>query len=256
MAGLLTLEGRACAWYTDTRREGPRMYFEDFMSKFTELPIACYVSCRTGEDMASGRWYKRHLHREFEVLYLESGDGVITLNREPLPIHTGEVILIPPFVPHEARADRATPLREHCICFDLSLLHNADPAFARSDVDVTPLRGVLKKEDPITAQVADHLLKIIRACQEHPAGWTLITRGHLMLMFSLLAPRLEGLSAASAPLARIFAAGYRPALPGAMPAILPPAMLPPSCAIRKVISAAALSATLACALVNISMRTA
>lgn len=121
------------------------MYFEDFMSKFTELPIACYVSCRTGEDMASGRWYKRHLHREFEVLYLESGDGVITLNREPLPIHTGEVILIPPFVPHEARADRATPLREHCICFDLSLLHNADPAFARSDVDVTPLRGVLKK---------------------------------------------------------------------------------------------------------------
>ena len=61
-------------------------------------------------------------------------------------------------------------------------------------------RGVLKKEDPITAQVADHLLKIIRACQEHPAGWTLITRGHLMLMFSLLAPRLEGLSAASAPL--------------------------------------------------------
>ncbi len=44
MAGLLTLEGRACAWYTDTRREGPRMYFEDFMSKFTELPIACYVS--------------------------------------------------------------------------------------------------------------------------------------------------------------------------------------------------------------------
>ena len=200
MAGLLTLEGRACAWYTDTRREGPRMYFEDFMSKFTELPIACYVSRRTGEDMASGRWYKRHLHREFEVLYLESGDGVITLNREPLPIHTGEVILIPPFVPHEARADRATPLREHCICFDLSLLHNADPAFARSDVDVTPLRGVLKKEDPVTAQVADHLLKIIRACQEHPAGWTLITRGHLMLMFSLLAPRLEGLSAASAPL--------------------------------------------------------
>ena len=39
------------------------MYFEDFMSKFTELPIACYVSRRTGEDMASGRWYKRHLHR-------------------------------------------------------------------------------------------------------------------------------------------------------------------------------------------------
>lgn len=121
------------------------MYFEDFMSKFTELPIACYVSCRTGDDMASGRWYKRHLHREFEVLYLESGDGVITLNREPLPIHTGEVILIPPFVPHEARADCATPLREHCICFDLSLLHNADPAFARSDVDVTPLRRRAEK---------------------------------------------------------------------------------------------------------------
>lgn len=185
------------------------MYFEDFMSKFTELPIACYVSRRTGEDMASGRWYKRHLHREFEVLYLESGDGVITLNREPLPIHTGEVILIPPFVPHEARADRATPLREHCICFDLSLLHNADPAFARSDVDVTPLRGVLKKEDPVTAQVADHLLKIIRACQEHPAGWTLITRGHLMLMFSLLAPRLEGLSAASAPLDEDFCRRFK-----------------------------------------------
>ena len=80
MAGLLTLEGRACAWYTDTRREGPRMYFEDFMSKFTELPIACYVSRRTGEDMASGRWYKRHLHREFEVLYLESGDTVILIS--------------------------------------------------------------------------------------------------------------------------------------------------------------------------------
>ena len=98
------------------------MYFEDFMSKFTELPIACYVSCRTGEDMASGRWYKRHLHREFEVLYLESGDGVITLNREPLPIHTGEVILIPPFVPHEARADCATPLREYCICCCITLI--------------------------------------------------------------------------------------------------------------------------------------
>ena len=88
------------------------MYFEDFMSKFTELPIACYVSRRTGEDMASGRWYKRHLHREFEVLYLESGDGVITLNREPLPIHTGEVILIPsPLCP--MRPGRTAP--RHCV---------------------------------------------------------------------------------------------------------------------------------------------
>ena len=124
------------------------MYFEDFRSKFTELPIACYVSHRDGRDMASGCWYKRHLHREFEALYLEAGDGVIFLNREPLPIHSGEVILIPPFV---------------------------------------------------TQQAIDHLLEIIRACQEQPAGWTLPTRGHLMLMFALLSSRLQGSGAAAAP---------------------------------------------------------
>lgn len=175
------------------------MYFEDFMSKFTELPIACYVSRRTGQDMPSKLWYKRHLHREFEVLYLQSGNGVVTLNREPLPIRSGEVILIPPFVAHEARADCGTPLFEHCICFDLSLLQNADPAFVKSDVDVTSLQGVLKADEPVTAQVAFHLLEVIRACQEQPVGWTLITRGHLMLMFAALVSRLQQPSAAYAP---------------------------------------------------------
>ena len=175
------------------------MYFEDFRSKFTELPIACYVSHRDGRDMASGCWYKRHLHPEFEALYLEAGDGVIFLNREPLPIHSGEVILIPPFVTHEAVASPAMPLKEHCICFDLSLLQNADPAFAKSDVDATALRGMLTRDDPVTQQAIDHLLEIIRACQEQPAGWTLTTRGHLMLMFALLSSRLQGSGAAAAP---------------------------------------------------------
>ena len=198
------LERRAHTWYTDMGREDSRMYFEDFMSKFTELPIAYYVSHRAGRDMASGLWYKRHLHREYEVLYLESGDGIITLNREPLPIHSGEVILIPPFVTHEAQAYPDLPLKEHCVCFDLSLLQNADPAFAKSDMDVTALRGVLKKDDSVTQKVIDHLLEIIRACQDQPAGWTLTTRGHLMLMFALLAPRLQGANTTAAPLDEAF----------------------------------------------------
>ena len=37
---------------------------------------------------------------------------------------------------------------------------------AKSDMDVTALRGVLKKDDSVTQKVIDHLLEIIRACQD------------------------------------------------------------------------------------------
>ena len=162
------------------------MYYENFLSRFTDLPIAYYVSKRGKEDMDSSLWYDRHLHQEFEVLYLESGDGVVTVNKEPIRMKGGDVILIPPFVTHEATANYNTPLAEYCICFDLSLLRTLDPVFGKIKIDEHTLCGALSADDPITAEVVSHLLQIIKACQEHPVGWTTAVRGHLLLMFSSL----------------------------------------------------------------------
>lgn len=169
------------------------MYYEDFLSRFIELPIAYYVSRRGKEDMDSSVWFHRHLHREFEVLLLRSGDGVVTVNKTPIKLKSGDVILIPPFVLHEAEANYDTTLEEYCICFDLSILRACDPMFARMKIDDPSLCGVLTADDPITQAVTEHLLQIIKSCQEHPIGWTAEVRGHLLLMFSLFLHRFNEL---------------------------------------------------------------
>ncbi len=170
------------------------MYYEDFLSRFTELPIAYSVSKRSKADMNSSIWFQRHLHREFEMLLLRSGDGVVTVNKTPVKLKSGDVILIPPYIPHEAIANYDTPLEEYCICFDLSILRACDPMLSNMVINEnTPCR-VLKADDPVTEEVTAHLLRIIKSCQEHPVGWTIEVRGHLLLMFSLFLQRFNELS--------------------------------------------------------------
>lgn len=168
-----------------------RLYYEDFLSRFNELPIAYYVSRRTKADTTSPLWYKQHVHQEFEVLYLESGEGVIRVNQKPLGIKSGDLILIPPFVSHEATANYDIPLSEYCICFDLSMLRGADPTLAALPMDENTFCGIVSAQEPIAAEAAGHLLQIIRACQEHPPEWTIAVRGHMLIMFSLFFARFH-----------------------------------------------------------------
>lgn len=169
------------------------MYYEDFMAKYNELPIAYYTSKCAKNELSTKpwTWMLRHLHKEFEVLYIEEGYASISLNKKQFDVHSGDVILIPPFVAHEGDASAEHPFSVYCICFDASILQNFDAKLAKSLLDENSLCCILSPENPITANVVVHLLSIISACQSHTIGWTLAVKGHLMLLFCQMISNFE-----------------------------------------------------------------
>ena len=65
---------------------------------------------------------KHHWHDEMELIYIESGSGLVRLNKEILRVKSGDLIIVNRGVLHGIKTDLKNILYFRSIVFDLSFL--------------------------------------------------------------------------------------------------------------------------------------
>ena len=163
------------------------MFDDHFKSRYKTIPFA-YVSNhyeREDNHLHGNRIF--HQHKEAELLIIREGRAAVQIEGEEgkLPLERGDVVMIPPLLPHCYSKEVDASLSHDCVCFDLSLL--ADRALAEGLGSGTlTLPAVLHAREAVTAAVYSHISAAVSACREAGAGWELTVVGHLSLAFAAL----------------------------------------------------------------------
>ena len=161
------------------------MFDDRFKYRYTTIPFAYVSNDYSAEDnrLHGNRIF--HQHKELEILIIRAGRASVRIEGQEgeLSLSEGDVVLIPPLLPHCYSKEKDSPFSHDCVCFDLSLL--ADCALAEGlSGGMLTLPPVLYAKNAITEAVFSHISAAVAACRQGWSGWEMETVGHLSLAFS------------------------------------------------------------------------
>lgn len=163
------------------------MFDDRFKSRYKAIPFA-YVSNdyeRDDNRLHGNRIF--HQHKEFEILIIRAGRADVQMEgvEGAISLSEGDVVLIPPLLPHCYSKEIDAPFSHDCVCFDLSLL--SDSALVEGlESGALTLPPVLRASDAIADALFFHISEAVRACREGEEGWEMESVGHLSLAFGAL----------------------------------------------------------------------
>ena len=163
------------------------MFDDRFKYRYTTIPFA-YVSIDYGAEdnrLHGNRIF--HQHKEIEILIIRAGRASVRIEGQEgeLALSEGDVVLIPPLLPHCYSKEKDSPFSHDCVCFDLSLL--SDRALVEGLLGgALTLPPVLYAAEEITREIFSHISAAVSACRQGGSGWELSSVGHLSLAFSAL----------------------------------------------------------------------
>ena len=163
------------------------MFDDRFKYRYTTIPFA-YVSIDYGAEdnrLHGNRIF--HQHKEIEILIIRAGRASVRIEGQEgeLALSVGDVVLIPPLLPHCYSKEKDSPFSHDCVCFDLSLL--SDRALVEGLLGgALTLPPVLYAAEEITREIFSHISAAVSACRQGGSGWELSSVGHLSLAFSAL----------------------------------------------------------------------
>ncbi len=163
------------------------MFDDRFKYRYTTIPFAYVSNDYSAEDnrLHGNRIF--HQHKEIEILIIRAGRASVQIEgvSEPIHLSAGDVVLIPPLVPHCYSKEKDSPFSHDCVCFDLSLL--ADRALSEGLLGgALALPPMLCAGEGITETVFSHISAAVSSCRLGGAGWEMETVGHLSLAFAVL----------------------------------------------------------------------
>ena len=166
------------------------MFDDHFKERYKTIPVA-YVS-RDYEKEENHLHGNRifHQHKEFEILIIRAGNALLRIEGEAegVPLAAGDVVLIPPFLPHCYSKEREAVLSHDCVCFDLSLLCDRALAEGLEDGTLRPPAVLFTREEG-TGEVFSLVRAAVEACQSEDSGWELEVVADISRIFVLLLRR-------------------------------------------------------------------
>ena len=161
------------------------MLNNQFTKRYKTIPIAKYSFSHT--PVASLLpLTKPEIHGEFEIIYIDCGEALITINSRQFTAHSGDLIFISPYMLHSLEIPPQECFKHTCYCFNLSLLADQSVAndLENSKFCITEhISPVSEHHNPL-----EHSFLAIRYAMDHtPRFWELSVRGNLCLMFAYFA---------------------------------------------------------------------
>jgi len=129
------------------------------------------------------RTYPLHWHDEMELIYVSSGQGLITVRQEKLTVQPGDLLLIPPQVVHGIEQLEDKPMEYFNILFRFSLLEGGDSCY---ETYLKPLYDGTRTlparvdcEDPLNKALMPFVSELIARRKEYRSGSELMVKAQL-----------------------------------------------------------------------------
>ncbi len=160
------------------------MIDNSFQVRYNSLPIAVYAINEPPVTQAVPFMLTHH-HSEFEVISIISGSCQVIIEETTYTAQAGDLFLIPPYSLHSGCILPGNAFSHICLCFDVSLLGEADfiKQLKTAYLDVT---RHLTHADRVTQTLFPLTQQIYRQCTTRAKGWRRIVQGQLLTLMGLL----------------------------------------------------------------------
>lgn len=93
------------------------MYNDSFKIRYTVAPVAISEANRIIKGDTPP-----HLHNEIEILYIESGNAKVKINKNEFSVKKGDIVFVNPLEVHSVSVENEETYNHKCICFDSVLI--------------------------------------------------------------------------------------------------------------------------------------
>ena len=164
-------------------------YQETILHETETFPFNTYL-CTIPLDFAE---VKQHWHEQFEIIYVKKGSGVVTVNMNPMHVHTGSIVPVIPGEVHSIHGDKNVRMEYENMIFSLSILDSQEKTdWCRSHILQPLVRGELhfphniQPSFPFYDETAAALREIEAAGEEKDEAASMLIRAALLHFFYVL----------------------------------------------------------------------
>lgn len=93
------------------------MYDDSFKLRYTVAPVAVSETNRITKGDTPP-----HLHSEIEILYIESGNAKVKIDKSEFSVKKGDIVFVNPLEVHSVSVENKEMYNHKCICFDSVLI--------------------------------------------------------------------------------------------------------------------------------------
>ncbi|MBO5453097.1 MAG: AraC family transcriptional regulator [Clostridia bacterium] len=162
------------------------MFKDEFKLRYKTIPFATFsrnhLKKETNEDVTS----LSHRHREVELLAITGGRARFYINAEVCDVEDGDVVIISPYLMHNATIFANEDFKHYCLCFDLSIIPDDELRY-NLEKGIVKIRNVVKADSNASDMLKNCIVNAFNAHKEGLKGWELKVKGNMALFFGLLA---------------------------------------------------------------------
>lgn len=153
------------------------MFNDNYICEPKGIPLVSYY--REMKDIKSPYVFTTmHYHSDFEILYIVSGKGTMTVNGETFTVEKDSMVFINPYEVHYGEILSAD-FSYYCIDFDIKML------------DLPCENALLTEEMKYvnhikSREMEKYVQEICKGYTNEPPGWKLYTKGLLYVIFALV----------------------------------------------------------------------
>lgn len=154
------------------------MINDSFKIRYKTVPLAISIQQDNEETLS-------HNHSEFEIIKIENGSCLITINDNVYIAGKGDIIFINPFEVHSIKVSENTVYCHKCICFDCSVVINKDIVCSLQTENLNIIH-IVKTDNKYRLLLAEHFDNIISCYENDDAYSAMEITSHISLMFAIL----------------------------------------------------------------------
>ena len=156
-----------------------------FRQRYTTIPFAVHNRVHTPQSLSTNQITLAHYHKEIELLLITDGSALLYVDSVAYEVHKGDILVIAPYHPHNAKIFSDRKFSNHCICFDLEMIYERKlcDELEKRHLTIAPY---ISHTEPYAELLGEYIRK---ACQAHScgkAGWELTVIGNMSLFLGLL----------------------------------------------------------------------
>lgn len=160
------------------------MYRDEFKSRYLSIPLATFSRRNSRHTLKEDHTTLSHMHREMEVLAIIGGTARFNIDNHVYDVKKGDILIISPFVLHNATIYAGMEFEHYCLCFDLKMISNEK---LRDALESGRKRmHCFLRDHVISRQLFNHIEQVFQIHSKQNNGWELQVTGHLSLMLGLL----------------------------------------------------------------------
>lgn len=161
------------------------MIRDEFKSRYTTIPFATSKGNYEKNSRNKDHITLFHKHREMELMIVLEGRAMLKVGTEIYEIEKGDVIIICPYMLHNATIFADCVFRHYCLCFDMSIIPDAKMK-TNLESGAYKIRCVIKSFESIAGKLASFIRKSYEYHNGQLDGWELQVIGNLSCFFGLL----------------------------------------------------------------------